>query len=221
MFRFMTLLLAASALGNAVTVNDFNDYVDRAVGSNLPPLIRNESSLYPEARIPSHTFELLGESSWQNMEVRLTEGAVKGLDVVTERSGSCIEPMEFLSGMLSGCALDLSKLQVTYTAQTNRGGRKRFWVDVRVTSAKGIINPFTVGRRPAMRAVVATLYLHPIELQTSYDRELALESPRQIKFVLEVERYTRSELIKILQGSYLSVLRNAFDKTCFACRRPS
>ncbi|CAN8016956.1 unnamed protein product [Ixodes persulcatus] len=222
MLRFMTLILAASTFGNAVTVKDFNDYVDKVVGSNLPPLIRNASSLYPEARFPSHTFELLGEFVWQNMEVRLTEGAVKGLDVVTERSESCAGPREFNAGMIAGCALDLSKVQATCTAQTNRGGRKRFWVDVRVTSVKALITLVTRGRRPySILATLWTLYLDPIELQISYDRDLDLESPRQIKFVREVERYQRSELAKIIKGSYLKVLRNAFTSTCFAFKRSS
>ncbi|CAN7988527.1 unnamed protein product [Ixodes pacificus] len=155
------------------------------------------------------------------MEVRLTEGAVKGLDVVPERSGSCIEPMEFMAGMMSVCALDLSKLQGTYTAQTNRGGRKRFWVDVRIKSAKALITLVTYGRRPAILATLGNLLLHPIELQISYDRDLDLKLPRQIKFVREVERYTRSELTKVIKGSYLRVLRNTFANTCFVCKRSS
>uniref|UniRef100_V5GYQ1 Putative secreted protein n=2 Tax=Ixodes ricinus TaxID=34613 RepID=V5GYQ1_IXORI len=223
MLRFMTLILAASTFGHAVSANDFNNFVDKTIASNLPPLIRNASSLYPEARIPSHRFELLGKFAWQNMEVRLTEGAVKGLDVVPERSGSCTEPMEFMSGMISVCALDLSKLQVTYTAQTSRGGRKRFWVDVRITSAKALITLVTHGSRPyaILATLRANLLLHPIELQTSYDSDLDLESPHQIKFVREVERYTRSELTKIIKGSYLRVLKNTFANTCFICKRSS
>uniref|UniRef100_A0A0K8R432 Putative secreted protein n=1 Tax=Ixodes ricinus TaxID=34613 RepID=A0A0K8R432_IXORI len=124
MLRFMTLLLAASTFGDGATVRDFNDYVDRAVGSKLPPLIRNAHSLYPEARIPFHTFELSEEYVWQNdIEVRLTEGAVKGLDVVTERSGSCSHPSQVMGATVTTCTLDLSGLEATYSVQTNRGER--------------------------------------------------------------------------------------------------
>uniref|UniRef100_A0A147BEL3 Putative secreted salivary gland peptide n=1 Tax=Ixodes ricinus TaxID=34613 RepID=A0A147BEL3_IXORI len=221
MLRFMTLLLAASTFGNGATVHDFNDYVDRAVGSTLPPLIRNAHSLYPEARIPFHTFELSEEYVWQNdIEVRLTEGAVKGLDVVTERSGSCGHPSQVMGATVTTCTLDLSGLEATYSVRTNRGEhifakRKRFSVDVRVASATASIVLASNGDRNAR---LVSFHLNHIGFVMSYDRDFDLDASRQKKFGEEVFDYTRSELTKIIEGSYFTALSQAFANTCFACR---
>ncbi|KAG0443049.1 hypothetical protein HPB47_015343 [Ixodes persulcatus] len=283
MLRYMTLLLAASTFGNGATVDDFNDYVDRAIGSSLPPLIRNAHSIYPEARIPFHTFEVSEEFVWQNdIEVRLTEGAVKGLDVVTERrgscsnpsqvmgatistctldlsgleatytlrlseelvwqndievrltegvvkrldvvterSGSCSHPSRVMGAMVTTCTLDLSGLQATYTAQTDRGEhifakRKRFSVDVSVASATVSIVLASNGDRNAR---LVSFHLNHTRLEMSYDRDFDLDSLREEKFGDEVMNYTRSELIKIIEGSYFTALSQAFTNTCFAYRR--
>ncbi|KAM7309844.1 uncharacterized protein ISCGN_006829 [Ixodes scapularis] len=221
MLRFMTLLLAASTFGNGATVHGFNDYVDRVVGSTLPPLIRSTHSLYPEARIPFHTFELSEEYAWQNdIEVRLTEGALKGLDVVTERSGSCSHPSEVMGATVTTCTLDLSQLLATYTVQTNRGEhifarRKRFSVDVRVSSATASV-VLASDRRQNARLV--SFHLNHIGLEISYDRDFDLDASRHEKFGDEVDRYTRSELTKVIEGSYFTALSRAFADTCFDCR---
>ncbi|XP_042146519.1 uncharacterized protein LOC115315885 [Ixodes scapularis] len=221
MLRFMTLLLAASTFGNGATVHDFNDYVDKVVGSTLPPLIRNAHSLYPETRIPFHRFELSEEFAWQNdIEVRLTEGAVKELDVVTERSGSCSHPSEVMGATVTTCTLDLSQHQATYTVQTNRGEhifarRKRFSVDVRVPSATASV---VLASNRTLNARLVSFHLNHIGLEISYDRDFDLDASRHEKSWDEVDRSTRSELIKILEGSDFTALSQAFANTCFACR---
>ncbi|EEC06671.1 secreted salivary gland peptide, putative [Ixodes scapularis] len=191
------------SLGNGVTVNDFNDLVDEAVGSHQQSVTRNKRSLHLEARIPTHEFQVLSNGFFnRDLKVNLTDGAVRGLDDLTRRLRSCVRP---------ACEVDLSGLLVTYIAQT-RGDdwvetRKHIWVKVRVTSAPALFNMNDVRAR---NASLNSLSIGPISVSTTYDAYLDLNPRRRKEFVEEVERYTRWELVKILRGSYLAALQRTF-----------
>lgn len=220
MLRFMTFLLFTSMFGKRPTVDDFNHYVDKAVMSHLPPLIRKAHRLYPEARIRFHTFELLDESVWQkDLEVRLTEGAVKGLDVVTKRRQSCSILARVIATTVATCALDLSGIEATYTMQTNQrehlfAKRKSFSIDVRVTSSMPTIELTSNGGR---NVTLVSFHLNQMKLEMSYDRAFDLDSDSEKKVGDAVIDYTHSELTKIIKGSYFKALSQAFANTCFAC----
>ncbi|XP_029835310.2 uncharacterized protein LOC115319446 [Ixodes scapularis] len=201
MLRLVTFLFAASIFGYGVTVNDFNDLVDEGVGWHLPSVRRNGHSLHLEAHIPIHNFTVLSNGFFNvDLKVNLTDGAVKGLNVVTRRLGSCDR---------SACLIDLSGLVVTYIAQTqgDGGGRKHIWVKVKVTSAPALFNMVDVR---AQEASLNSLFIGPISVSTTHDTYLDLNPRRRKEFVEEVERYTRSELVKILRGTYLAALQQTF-----------
>ncbi|CAN8029745.1 unnamed protein product [Ixodes persulcatus] len=201
MLRLVILFLAGSAFGNGATGNDFYDHVDEAVGWHLPSVIGNRHSLHLEARIPFHSFTVLSNGFFNvDLKVNLTDGAVRGLDDVTRRLKICVRP---------ACLVDLSGLLVSYIAQTrgDGGGRKHIWVKVRVTSAPALFNMVDVRAREAS---LNSLFIGPISVSTTYDTYLNLNPRRRKEFVEEVERYTRSELVKILRGSYLAALQETF-----------
>ncbi|KAG0430175.1 hypothetical protein HPB47_022911 [Ixodes persulcatus] len=187
--------------GYGATENDFYDHVDEGVGWHLPSVIGNGHSLHLEARIPFHNFTVLSNGFFNvDLKVNLTDGAVKGLNVVTRRLGSCVR---------SACLVDLSGLLVTYIAQTwgDGGGRKHIWVKVRVTSAPALFNMVDVRAREAS---LNSLFIGPVSVSTTHDTYLDLNPRRLKEFVEEVERYTRSELVKILRGTYLAALQRTF-----------
>ncbi|KAG0439428.1 hypothetical protein HPB47_016651 [Ixodes persulcatus] len=85
--------------------------------------------------------------------------------------------------------------------------RKNIWVEVTVTSAEALFNMIDVR---AWHATINSLFIGPIYVRISYDTYLDLNSRRRREFVEEVERYTRSELVKILRESYLPALQETF-----------
>ncbi|CAN8012049.1 unnamed protein product [Ixodes pacificus] len=203
MLRLVTLLLAASTFGNGAAVNDFNDHVDKAVGRHQPSVTRNKRSLHLEARIPSYEFQVASNGLFnRDLQVKLTGGAVRGLDDVTRRLRRCVG---------TTCLVDLRGLVVSYIAQTRGDGlvgtRKNIWVEVTVTSAEALFNMNDVRAREAS---LNSLFIGPIYVRVSYDTYLDLNSGRRREFVQEVARYTRSELVKILRGSYLAALQETF-----------
>uniref|UniRef100_A0A147BRL7 Putative secreted salivary gland peptide n=1 Tax=Ixodes ricinus TaxID=34613 RepID=A0A147BRL7_IXORI len=205
MLRLVTLLLAASTFGNGAAVNDFNDHVDEAVGGHQPSVIRNKRSLHLEARIPSHEFQVESNGLFNHdLDVTLTDGAVRGLDDVTRRLRNCVRPT---------CLVDLRGLVVSYIAQTQGDDSdsdetlKHIWVKVTVTSAEALFNMNDIRAR---QASLNSLVIGPISVSISYDNYLDLNSGRHKEFVDEVARYTRSELRKILRGSYLAALQETF-----------
>ncbi|XP_002434951.3 uncharacterized protein LOC8053815 [Ixodes scapularis] len=203
MLRLATFLLAASTFGNGAAVNDFNAHVDEAVGRHQPPVIRDKRSLHLEAHIPFHSFTVASNGLFnRDLQVKLTDGAVSGLDDVTRRLRSCVRPT---------CQVDLRGLVVSYIAQTRgddlAGTRKNIWVEVTVTSAEALFNMSDIR---ASVTSLNSLIIGPISTRTSYDTYLNLNSRRRKEFVQEVARYSRWELRKILRGSYLSALQETF-----------
>uniref|UniRef100_V5GJ79 Putative secreted protein n=2 Tax=Ixodes ricinus TaxID=34613 RepID=V5GJ79_IXORI len=155
MFRLVTLLLAASTFGNGATVNNFNDHVDEAVGRHQPSAIRNKRSLHLEARIPFHEFQVESNGLFnRDLQVKLTVGAVTGLDDVTRRLRRCVG---------TTCLVDLRGLVVSYIAQTRGddlvGTRKNIWVEVTVTSAEALFNMNDIRAREAS---LNSLFIGPI-----------------------------------------------------------
>uniref|UniRef100_A0A090XBC9 Putative secreted salivary gland peptide n=2 Tax=Ixodes ricinus TaxID=34613 RepID=A0A090XBC9_IXORI len=222
MLRFMTLLLAASTFGNGATVHDFNDYVDRAVGSTLPPLIRNAHSIYPEARIPFPHIRAIGRVRLaKRHRSEADRGGCEGYWTSSrERSGSCSHPSQVMGATVTTCTLDLSGLEATYTLRTKQrehifAKRKTFSVDVRVASATASI---VLASNGDQNPRLVSFHLNHIGFVMSYDRDFDLDASRQKKFGEEVFDYTRSELTKIIEGSYFTALSQAFANTCFACR---
>ncbi|EEC07775.1 secreted protein, putative [Ixodes scapularis] len=138
----------------------------------------------------------------RDLQVKLTDGAVRGLDDVTRRLRSCVRPT---------CQVDLRGLVVSYIAQTRgddlAGTRKNIWVEVTVTSAEALFNMSDIR---ASVTSLNSLIIGPISTRTSYDTYLNLNSRRRKEFVQEVARYSRWELRKILRGSYLSALQETF-----------
>lgn len=67
-------------------------------------------------------------------------------------------------------------------------------------------------------ARLVSFHLNHTRLEMSYDRDFDLDSLREEKFGDEVINYTRSQLIKIIEGTYFTALSQAFTNTCFACR---
>ncbi|CAN8029744.1 unnamed protein product [Ixodes persulcatus] len=203
MLRLVTLLLAASTFGNGAAVNDFNDHADEAVGWHQPSAIRNKRSLHLEARIPSYEFEVESNGLFNDdLDVTLTNGAVRGLDDVTRRLGRCVG---------TTCLVDLRGLVISYIAQTQGddldGTLKHIWVKVRVTSAEALFNMNDIRTREAS---LNSLDIGPISVSISYDNYLDLNSGRHKEFVQEVANYTGWELRKILRGSYLAALQETF-----------
>ncbi|KAG0444812.1 hypothetical protein HPB47_013353 [Ixodes persulcatus] len=189
--------------GNGAAVNDFNDHVDKAVGRHQPSVIRNKRSLHVEARIPSHEFQVESNGLFNHdLEVTLTDGAVRGLDDVTRRLARCVRPT---------CLVDLRGLVVSYIAQTQGddldGTVKHIWVKVTVTSAEALFNMNDIRAR---EATLNSLVIGPMSVSISYDNYLDLNSGRHNEFVDEVARYTDWELRKILRGSYLAALQGTF-----------
>uniref|UniRef100_V5GH49 Putative secreted protein n=1 Tax=Ixodes ricinus TaxID=34613 RepID=V5GH49_IXORI len=188
MLRLLTLFLAATTFGNGAAVNDFNDHVDEAVGRHQPSVIRNKRSLHLEARIPYHEFQVASNGLFnRDLQVKLTVGAVRGLDDVTRRLRRCVG---------TTCLVDLRGLVVSYIAQTRGddlvGTRKNIWVEVRVTSAEALFNMSDIRAREGS---LNSLFIGPITtFASSYDTYLDLNSGRRREFVEEVARYTRWEL---------------------------
>ncbi|EEC07004.1 secreted protein, putative [Ixodes scapularis] len=105
-------------LGKGATVSDSNFFMDTVLEVHLPGLIRQNPSLYPETLIHTHSFEILSDDCLvRDLKVNLTEGAVKGLDVATSRLGTCGQPFDVWGTTTIFCYLELSGLQVTYTAK--------------------------------------------------------------------------------------------------------
>ncbi|KAM7286286.1 uncharacterized protein ISCGN_033170 [Ixodes scapularis] len=203
MLRLATFLLAASTFGNGAAVNDFNAHVDEAVGRHQLSATRNKRSLHLEARIPTHEFQVASNGLFNHdLDVTLTDGAVRGLDDVTRRLGSCVRRT---------CQVDLRGLEVSYIAQTQGddldGTLKHIWVKVRVTSAEAWFNMNDIRAREAS---LNSLVIGPMSVSISYDNYLDLNSGRHNEFVDEVSRYTDWELRKILRGSYLAALQEIF-----------
>ncbi|XP_040074863.1 uncharacterized protein LOC120846994 [Ixodes scapularis] len=203
MLRLATFLLAASTFGNGAAVNDFNAHVDEAVGRHQLSVTRNKRSLHLEARIPTHEFQVASNGLFNHdLDVTLTDGAVRGLDDVTRRLGSCVRRT---------CQVDLRGLEVSYIAQTQGddldGTLKHIWVKVRVTSAEALFNMNDIR---AKEASLNSMVIGPMSVSISYDSYLDLNSGRHNEFVDEVSRYTDWELRKILRGSYLAALEETF-----------
>ncbi|KAM7286285.1 uncharacterized protein ISCGN_033169 [Ixodes scapularis] len=190
-------------VGNGATVNDFNDHVDKTVGRHQPSVTRNKRSLHLEAHIPFHSFTVESNGLFNDdLEVELTDGAVRGLDDVTRRLRRCFR---------TTCLVDLRGIVVSYIAQTQgddmAGTVKHIWVKVKVTSAEALFNMKDIRTGEAS---LSSLVIGPISASISYDNYLDLNSGRRNEFADEVASYTGWELRKILRGSYLAALQRTF-----------
>ncbi|XP_042143392.1 uncharacterized protein LOC8030192, partial [Ixodes scapularis] len=204
--------------GKGATVSDSNFFMDTVLEVHLPGLIRHNPSLYPETLIHTHSFEILSDDCLvRDLKVNLTEGAVKGLDVATSRLGTCGQPFDVWGTTTIFCYLELSGLQVTYTAKTMEDAilatSNSVSVDVSADSVGAFILA-SVNRRK--EESVTTFTMGPISLLVNYDSNFHMSSAQHREFVQEVSQYTRLELTKILRGSYLRVLRQAVASTFFS-----
>ncbi|KAG0432478.1 hypothetical protein HPB47_020815 [Ixodes persulcatus] len=184
MLRIVGLVFAVIAVANGVTVTDSNVFMDTVLSQRVPALIRTTPSLYPAAQIPFHSFKIKKTGlGIRDLKVNLTEGAVKGLDTLVRRVGDCNRPIQVAGNTSITCTLDLSGLNVTYTAQATAN--------------------------PGKDGSVRTFLVEQITLSASYDSNLDLNIERSRAFRSEVRNYTNAELYKILYGSYLTVLNQA------------
>uniref|UniRef100_A0A0K8RFJ0 Putative salivary protein antigen p23 n=1 Tax=Ixodes ricinus TaxID=34613 RepID=A0A0K8RFJ0_IXORI len=214
---FLGLLENDGTKANGVTVTDSNVFVDTVLSQRVPAIIRTTPSLYPAAQIPFHNFKIKKTGlGIRDLKVNLTEGAVRGLDTLVRRVGDCNRPIQVAGNTSITCTLDLSGLNVTYTAQTKGDNvlstRKTIWVHVAVrnTTAR-----FEATANPGKDGSVRTFLVEQITLSASYDSNLDLNQERSRAFRSEVRNYTNAELYKILYGSYLTVLNQAVAGTFF------
>ncbi|CAN7990983.1 unnamed protein product, partial [Ixodes hexagonus] len=143
-----------------------------------------------------------------DLKVDLTGGAVRGLDVVTRRLRSCHLPIKLWTFSRMYCHLDMSGLEVKYTVQTTGGELdlptpKNISVSVVVSRATATVG---VTLYEDSNAILSSFTLTPIMLHASSESYIDLSHGRSRAFLREVERYTRTELTRILQGSYLTAL---------------
>uniref|UniRef100_A0A090XDD5 Secreted protein n=1 Tax=Ixodes ricinus TaxID=34613 RepID=A0A090XDD5_IXORI len=135
---FLGLLENDGTKANGVTVTDSNVFVDTVLSQRVPAIIRTTPSLYPAAQIPFHNFKIKKTGlGIRDLKVNLTEGAVRGAGTPwSDASGDCNRPTQVAGNTSITCTLDLSGLNVTYTAQTKGDNvlstRKTIWVHVAV-----------------------------------------------------------------------------------------
>ncbi|CAN8025402.1 unnamed protein product [Ixodes persulcatus] len=201
--------------GPVPTVQDPNTFVDTVLNEKLPLLIRDSPTLFPVVRIPDFNF-VVAKNAFTNLDLyaNLTEGAIQGLDTAAKRMGDCLAPTYQDVVPTVSCTLDLDGLNATFLAFT-RGddwwsSLKEIWVHVVVVDYFARFEATGFGERESQ---LRSLEVLQIRFDTTYNKDLSLNTERQRQFKNHIEDKVKEVLQETLYGEYKSLLSRALGVT--------
>ncbi|KAM7295332.1 neuroglian, partial [Ixodes scapularis] len=195
------------------TVQDPNTFLDTVLNEKLPLLIRDSPTLFPVVRIPDFNF-VVAKNALTNHDLyaNLTEGAIQGLDTAAKRMGDCLAPAGKDVVPTVSCTLDLDGINATFLAFTKGdnlwSSLKEIWVHVAVVDFVARFEATGFGEQETQ---LRSLEVLQIRFNTTYNKDLSLNTERQMQFKNHIEDKVKETLQEKLYGEYKSQLSRALS----------
>ncbi|CAN8025403.1 unnamed protein product [Ixodes persulcatus] len=211
------LFLGALGYAHAATVNEANNFVDTVLNERLQRAVRLSGSLFPFAPIPVFNFVVPNNATTnRDLDVEMTEGLIHGLDTALRRMGDC-QSRNVNDGFPSIlCTLDFSGVNTTFLALTTgddvAGELKLAWVHV--VTVDSIARLEITGSETRVASLQA-FDVQNLQLITTYNRDLHLNTDRSRQFKEHVELKVKEALQDILKNELKVLLSRSVGSIAF------